>query len=47
MLQRGENRGTLIFRACREQLQYQEVAEAIDGDAGQTVRLASDQTVAV
>ena len=47
LLQRGENRRALILRAGREQLQHQEIAEAIDGDARQAVRFAGDQAIAV
>ncbi len=46
-LQGRHQRRALIFRARREQLQHQEVAEAVNRHARQAVRFAGDKTVAV
>ena len=46
-LQRADQRGTLVFRSGAQELQHQEVTEAIDGHARQAVGLTGDQAVAV
>ena len=46
-LQRANQRGTLVFRSGAQELQHQEVAEAIDGHTRQAVGLTGDQTIAV
>ncbi len=46
-LQGANQRGTLVFRPGAQQLQHQEIAEAVDGHARQPVGLSGNQTIAV
>ena len=46
-LQSTNQRGALVFSPRAEQLQYQEVAEAVNSDTRQAVGFSGDQTVAV
>lgn len=47
MLQGGKQGRALVFGTGGQQLQHQEILEAIDSDARQAVGLAGDQTVSV
>ncbi|SVK54592.1 Uncharacterised protein [Acinetobacter baumannii] len=47
MLQGGKQGRALIFGAGGQQLQHQEILEAIDSDARQAVGFAGDQAVSV
>lgn len=46
-MQRANQRSALVFRPGAQELQHQEVTEAIDGHARQAVRLTGNQAVAV
>ncbi|MNE77795.1 hypothetical protein D3C80_1741430 [compost metagenome] len=47
MLQGGNQRRALVFGAGRQQLQDQEILEAIDGNAWHTIRFAGNQTITI
>ena len=46
-LQGANQRGTLVFCTCAQELQHQEVAKAVNGHARQAVGLTGNQAIAV